>query len=159
MNAPSATLQHNDPRISYSLLMLRLGVGLVFFMWTLDKLLNPEHAAGIFERYYMIAGLGTSLMLVVGVLQMGLVLAFIAGFMRKWSYGLIFLLHAVSTFSAYKQYMNPWEKPNLLFFAAFPMLAACFALWLLRDYDSKTVDGCLRDKSTKELPETEPASV
>lgn len=155
MNEHSKTLAHlsSDPRIAFSLLLLRLGVGLVFFMWTLDKLLNPEHAAGIFERYYMIEGLGTTLMLIIGVLQMGLVLSFIAGFMRKWSYGIIFVLHAVSTFSAYKQYMNPWEKPNLLFFAAFPMLAACAALWLLRDYDTKTVDGCLMDKSSEAINE------
>lgn len=155
MNEQSKTLTHqsSDPRIAFSLLLLRLGVGLVFFMWTLDKLLNPEHAAGIFERYYMIGGLGTTLMLIIGVLQMGLVLSFIAGFMRKWSYGIIFVLHAVSTFSAYKQYMNPWEKPNLLFFAAFPMLAACAALWLLRDYDTKTVDGCLMDKPSETINE------
>ena len=101
----------------------------------------------------MIEGLGSTLMLIIGVLQMGLVLSFIAGFMRKWSYGIIFVLHAVSTFSAYKQYMNPWEKPNLLFFAAFPMLAACAALWLLRDYDTKTVDGCLMQKSSEEISE------
>jgi len=33
-----------------------------------------------------------------------------------------------------RQYLNPWQ--NLLFFAAWPMLAACVALYLLRDADT-----------------------
>ena len=136
-----------DGRVSLSLLLLRIGVGIVFFMWTLDKLLNPEHAAGIYERYYLTPGLGTSLMVGLGVAQMILVLSFLAGFFRTWTYGIITALHTVSTLSCYNQYMNPWEKPNLLFFAAFPMLAACIALWLLREDDTWTVDGWRQSSS------------
>lgn len=44
------------------------------------------------------------------------------------------LLHAVSTFSSFPQYLDPFK--NLLFFAAWPMLAACIALYLLRDLDT-----------------------
>lgn len=130
----------SDPRVSTSLLLLRLGVGLVFFMWTLDKLMNPEHASSIFERYYRMEGLGTSLMIGLGVIQMAVVVAFVVGYLRKWSYAIIFLMHLVSTLSCYQQYLNPWEKPNLLFFAAWPMLAAIVTLWLLRDYDGKSLD-------------------
>ncbi|QDU82535.1 hypothetical protein Pla110_42930 [Polystyrenella longa] len=132
--------------LAISLLLLRMGVALVFFMWTLDKLLNPEHAAGIFERYYQLSGFGTALMVGIGVVQMALVVAFATGTFRTYSYALITLLHTVSTVSCYPQYLNPWEKPNLLFFAAFPMLAACVALWMLRKWDIWTVDG-IRSRS------------
>ena len=44
-------------------------------------------------------------------------------------------MHAGSTFSAYAQYYDVFN--NLLFFAAWPMLAACAALYLLRDADTK----------------------
>jgi len=47
------------------------------------------------------------------------------------------VLHAVSTLSSFKQYLAPFDGPNLLFFAAWPMLAACFALFILRDLDKK----------------------
>lgn len=132
--------------LATTLLLLRSGVALVFFMWTLDKLLNPVHAAGIFEHYYQIAGAGSALMVGIGIAQLVLVAAFATGTFRKYSYGLIAILHAVSTASACQNYLNPWEKPNLLFFAAFPMLAACIGLWLLRTWDVWTVDG-LRDRS------------
>lgn len=148
-----------DGRIAFSLLTLRIGVAIVFMMWTLDKLLNPEHAAGIFERYYLTPGLGASLMIGVGIVQMVLVLSFLSGFFRTWTYGLITILHTVSTISCYKQYMNPWEKPNLLFFAAFPMLAACISLWLLRELDTWTVDSWWGSKKGMVATENEPQPI
>jgi hypothetical protein len=38
-------------------------------------------------------------------------------------------MHAVSTLSSWKMYLTPFaEGPSLLFFAAWPMLAACVTL-------------------------------
>jgi len=54
---------------------------------------------------------------------------------RNLGYGAVLLLHGISTLSAYKQYLHPFEPHNLLFFAAWPMLAACFALYYLREAD------------------------
>jgi hypothetical protein len=39
-------------RVATALLALRLGVFIVMLMWTLDKFINPEHAALVFERFY-----------------------------------------------------------------------------------------------------------
>jgi len=50
----------------------------------------------------------------------------------------VLLLHGVSTLSSFHQYRFPFEnKTNLLFFAAWPMLAACFTLYYLRDLDTR----------------------
>jgi hypothetical protein len=72
---------------------------------------------------------------VLGALQLVLILSFLAGIKKRITYGIIFAMHAASTFSAYNQYIDGFN--NLLFFAAWPMLAACFALYLLRDEDVK----------------------
>ena len=116
-----------------ALLFLRLGVFLVMVMWTVDKFVNPAHAAGIFANFYNLEGLGTALFYVIGGLELLLVLAFVAGVAKKWTYGAILLLHAVSTISAWQFYLG---FGNLLFFAAWPMLAACYALFALRDHDT-----------------------
>jgi putative oxidoreductase len=42
----------------------------------------------------------------------------------------------VSTLASFGKYVAPFEPHNLLFFAAWPMLAACIALYLLRDSDT-----------------------
>ncbi len=122
-----------DRRLDISLLLLRLGVFIVMFVWTLDKFVNPAHSGRVFERFYGIGGLSPSVFTVLGVLQLILVIAFVLGFRKRITYGLVLLLHAGSTLSSWAQYLDAFN--NLLFFAAWPMLAACVALYLLRDSD------------------------
>ena len=81
------------------------------------------------------SGFGETAFLVLGLAQTVLVLMFLAGLARTWTYGAVLLLHAISTLSSWRQYLAPYEGVNLLFFAAWPMLAACLALFLLRDHD------------------------
>lgn len=127
---PDALLE----RLSRSLLALRLGVFVVMLMWTLDKFVNPAHAGKVFDKFYGIDWLSYNLSYIVGVFELLLILAFVVGLARRWTYGGVLLIHAISTFSSYKQYMAPFD--NLLFFAAWPMLAACLALYWLRDWDT-----------------------
>jgi len=121
-------------RIEWSLFLLRLGVFIVMFAWTLDKFLNPGHAAKVFENFYFIGGLGEEIMMAIGALELVIILAFLGGLWKRWTYGFVMILHGISTFSSWKQYTT---DINLLFFAAWPMLAACVALYLLRDMDNK----------------------
>jgi uncharacterized membrane protein YkgB len=121
-------------RLPRALFALRLGVFIVMFFWTLDKFVSPEHQAAVFENFYGLSGLGPGTFVLIGILQMIVVIAFVAGFAKRLSYGLVFLLHGISTLSSYAQYLDPFN--NLLFFAAWPMLAACFGLYYLRDHDT-----------------------
>lgn len=123
-----------DKRLQISLLSLRIGVFIVMFVWALDKFVNPAHSAGIFEAFYGIGGISHALVYLMGGLQIMLVLLFLAGVLKTWTYGLILVLHAASTFSSYSHYLDAFN--NLLFFAAWPMLAACLALFLLREADT-----------------------
>lgn len=134
MSATGMSATEVNRKLPQALLGLRLGVFVVMLMWTLDKFVQPEHTAGVFENFYGLAGLGSTVFLILGVLQMVLILAFVLGIAKRLSYGLVFLFHGISTLSSYAQYMEPFQ--NLLFFAAWPMLAACFALYLLRDADT-----------------------
>jgi hypothetical protein len=122
-------------RIATALLALRASVFGVMLMWTLDKFVNPDHAARVFEHFYRIEGLGPTAFKAIGAAQLALLAAFVVGYRKRLSYGAVFALHAVSTLSSYGRYLEPFD--NLLFFAAWPMLAACFALYSLRDLDTK----------------------
>lgn len=118
-----------------ALLSLRLGVFIVMFMWTIDKFINPDHSARVFEKYYLVSGLSSSLAYLLGVLQLILVLGFLLGIKKRLTYGAILIMHFVSTVSSYQMYMDPWGPKNLLFFAAWPMLAAIYSLYILREED------------------------
>ncbi len=56
------------------------------------------------------------------------------GLFKTWSYGIVLLMHGVTTLASWKQYLDAFD--NLLFFAAWPMFAACIALFLLRKHDT-----------------------
>lgn len=118
------------------LLLLRLSVFLVMSMWTLDKFLRPEHASAVFQKYYSIHGLANEVTYLLGVMEMILLAGFLFGIQKRWTYGAVLLLHAISTVSAYNNYLAPFTGPNLLFFAAWPMLAACAGLYILKDHDT-----------------------
>lgn len=124
-----------DKRLKWSLFTLRVGVFLVFIMWTVDKFVNPEHAARVFKKFYLIEGLGVSASYILGSLQLLLVLGFLMGVKKRFTYGAILAFHTVSTFSTWQMYLDPWAPRNLLFFAAFPMLAAIITLYNLREHD------------------------
>ena len=50
---------HTSGRVPLVLLLLRLGVFIVMFIWTLDKFLKPEHASQVFAAFYGLSALGT----------------------------------------------------------------------------------------------------
>jgi len=125
-----------ESRLPVGLFLLRVSVFLVFLMWTLDKFIRPDHAAAVYENFYNLGGLGGPIFYVIGALQLAIVVAFVLGLWKRWTYGLVLFMHAVSTFAAFRQYLNPFQDPNLLFFAAWPMLAACFVLFYLKDWDT-----------------------
>jgi len=120
--------------LSRSLLLLRLGIFVVLLMWTLDKFVNPAHASKVLNNFYGIDWLTHNLSYIVGSLELLLILAFVVGLWRRWTYAIVLIIHAFSTFSPYKQYMAPFD--HLLFFTAWPMLAACLALYWLREWDT-----------------------
>jgi hypothetical protein len=124
-----------DIRLTFSLLMLRMTVALVMLVWIFDKFLNPQHAAAVFEKFYLLSGLGSGIIYAIGAMEVVIVGGFLIGYKKRISYGTVLLLHAISTFSSYKQYLAPYSGSNILFFAAWPMLAACLALYLMRNQD------------------------
>ena len=127
------TLQPKLQRqLGLGLLALRLSIALVFIMWALDKVLVPEHAMKVFSGFYGL-DISSGFSVALGIAQLLFIGIFVAGLWKNLTYLAILVLHAGSTFSSFAKYLDPFN--NLLFFAAWPMFAACFALYLLRDHD------------------------
>lgn len=120
-------------RLRGSLFTLRITVFAVMLMWTLDKILNPEHAGAVFENFYFLPGVGAGALTAIAVVELVIIGLFLVGVAKTWTYGAVLLFHGISTLSSWKMYLG---FDNLLFFAAWPMLAACLALFWLRDEDT-----------------------
>ncbi len=131
----------NSNRIANALFCLRLGVFIVMFMWTIDKFINPDHAAAVYKAFYFLGEFSATTFLIIGVLEMLILIGFLLGIKKTLTYGLVLLFHTVSTVSTWAKLLDPFTGVNLLFFAALPMLAACWALFSLRDLDTKFTIG------------------
>ncbi len=132
---------NTNNRLPLALFLLRLGVFIVMFIWTIDKFVRPEHSAAVYANFYLIGGLSSTLSYLIGSVEIAILAGFLLGFQKRFTYSAVLLLHGISTLSSYKQYIFPFEGVNLLFFAAWPMLAACFALYYLRDQDTMMAVG------------------
>ena len=122
-----------DRRLAACLLLLRLSVGLVMLVWAFDKILNPSHGGAVLESFYGVSLADNSAIRALGVVQGLIVIAFLIGFARTWTYGAVLLMHGTTALISWSAYLEPLK--NILFFAAWPMLAACITLFLLRDHD------------------------
>lgn len=130
----NAAAQH-DRTLEISLLLLRLSLGAFFLVWSIDKIINPEHAQAVFERFYL-TSISGELAIATGAVQTLLVLAFMAGAFKTLTYGLAVLMHAVSTLSTWKHLIAPYAPDtSMLFWAAVPVLFALVALFMLRERD------------------------
>jgi putative oxidoreductase len=143
---PSPTVR--EERLPVALLLLRLTVFFTLFMWCLDKFLNPVQTTRILSGFYSIRGVSFIGAYGIGILQAALIAAFVLGIFRRLSYGLVLLSHIPATLAPWGQYLHPYRSHVLLFLAAFPMLAACFTVYYLRDDDVLTIGGRKRHQAT-----------
>ncbi|MBE9059785.1 hypothetical protein IQ256_02105 [cf. Phormidesmis sp. LEGE 11477] len=124
-------------RVSLVLLLTRISIFIAMFIWVIDKFARPEHVAAVFESFYGISGVGALASYALGAVQLLIMLGFLIGFQKRITYGLVLLMHTASTLISFPKYLAPFESANILFYAAWPMLAACFALYYLRDLDTR----------------------
>jgi hypothetical protein len=106
-------------------------------MWTVDKFVNPAHGVGVYEKFYFICGIAEQIMVGIGIAELILIALFLIGRFKNITYLVVLVIHAVSTITPFAVYLDPFKGAGLLFFAAWPMLAACYMLYVFRHEDTK----------------------
>lgn len=131
-------------RLAVALAILRISLGGFLLLWALEKFFIPQTTVAIWDRFYLVP-IGPALPYLIGPLEALLSIAIIVGLWRRWSYGLGLALHTISVAATWKQLIDPWglylnERPQHLFLAGVPVLAAFVVLYRLRDYDVLSLD-------------------
>lgn len=129
-----------DKPLEISLFLIRISVAAFFLVWAIGKIIAPGITQAVAESYYA-SPITSSISAILGILQVIVVLIFLAGLLKTWSYGFLLGMHAVSVLVSLKNLVNPYTAPNYLFWAAIPTLAALVALFLLRERDQLFVLG------------------
>ena len=117
-----------DKRIPAALLILRFFLGTFLLQWSIEKLI--------------------------------LSLALLFGFYRTVSYGLSLLVHTVTVVVSWRQLFDPWglaKVGNHLWISTWPTWGGFAALFLMREWDTWTVDG--RRQSRSALPTDQAMSI
>jgi len=128
----------------WSLFLLRLSIGLLVFWWGLDKITNIEHAMGVSNAFYGGALSNATLLPILGIGQMIVSIAYIAGFKRAIVDWVVTLINTGSMAAVWKSVVDPFghvlEGTNSLFFPALTVFAGCLVLIALRDQESIVLD-------------------
>lgn len=134
----------DDMKLGVGLLSMRIGVATVFLMWAIDRVLAYGHNSGMIKGYYGLE-ISQPVLTAIGIVQILIILGFIIGVFKLWTYGYILVAHTITTLASAKRLLpaDMWtlgwegfEKHQLLYYGSLPMLGACIALFLLRDKDT-----------------------
>lgn len=143
MHAPSPSPPART--LAVALAILRISLGGFLLLWSIEKFVIPERTVSIWQGFYFIS-IGGAMPYVIGSLEALLSVAIILGLWRKWSYGLGLALHAISTAATWRQLIDPWgiwlnDRIQHLFLAGVPVLAGFVVLYMLREWDTWTIEG------------------
>lgn len=123
-------------KLRIPLFLTRLSIFYFMLPWQVMRFTNPEQINNIASTYYhQDAGIPAALNTAIGVFWILLLLAFVTGFKKRISYGLMFVLHTGAILLSIQAYIWGLESFRQIFLAALPAAAAMGLLYLLRDED------------------------
>jgi len=128
----------------WSLFLLRLSIGLLVFWWGLDKVTDVEHAVGVSDAFYSGLLSSPAVMPILGVLQMLVGAAYVAGFQRAWVNWVVLLINTGSMVGVWRSIVDPFghfmDGTNALFFPSLTVFAGCLVLIAFRDEEEVVLD-------------------
>ncbi|MEM9908679.1 MAG: DoxX protein, partial [Cyanobacteria bacterium P01_D01_bin.44] len=64
---------------------IRITTAAFFLVWSIEKIVAPELAQKVFARFYA-SNISTGFSITIGILQTAIVLLFLAGLFKLWTY-------------------------------------------------------------------------
>ena len=136
-----------QPLSSWTMPILRIGMGLFIAAWGMDKLMATEVGQRIFSGAYSM-NLSASLVQVAGIAEILLGVALAAGLLRVFTAWVVLAINLTSTLSVWRQIVDPWgaigltdgDPVNHLFLASIVIVAASVVLVLNARDDTATLD-------------------
>ncbi len=122
--------------LKFPLFFTRVSVFYFLLPWVLMRFSAPEKAKGIAAKYYFVSEMPDIINLIIGMGWLALLIAFLVGYKKRISYGLVFALHAIGTAFTLPYLIIGTSSMKILFFAAIPAAGAMWLLYSLRDSDT-----------------------
>lgn len=138
----------NDQRIAQGLLVLRFFLAVFLLQWSGEKLILPSATIRVAKNFYGVTlPEVTPYLLGTGELILSFCLLF--GLYRTISYGLPLIFHTVTIIVSWRQLLDPYGLNKIgthIWIATWPTWGAFAALFIMRDFDTYTIDGWRQSK-------------
>jgi putative oxidoreductase len=129
---------------AWSMLVLRISLGLLMLIWGVDKLVNVEHGMLVSERFYLGAFSVPALLHAFGVAQMALGVLIVMGLFGKYLYPVLLVITGVTLLAVWRSIIDPWgwylDGANALFFPSLVIFAGALVLMGFREFDVYSLD-------------------
>ncbi|MDY6902857.1 MAG: ATP-binding protein [Cyanobacteriota bacterium] len=123
----------NEKRLEIGLFVMRLSIGIFFLALIIQKFLAYRPTTGDFTGFYSIE---TSILFYPFLFTAtALIIVFLSGLCKTFSYGLFLGIQLVFIGSVYNEMFQPQQLNYVLFWASVPTTGALIALFLSRDKD------------------------
>jgi putative oxidoreductase len=145
-----------DGRIPAALLILRFFLAIFLLQWSIEKLILPNAAASIAQNFYGVT-LAAPASYALGVAELVLSLALLFGLYRTISYGLSLLIHTVTVIVSWRELLDPWGLAKVgshLWLSTWPTWGGFIALFLMRAWDTWTIDGWHQSRGAQPMDQT-----
>jgi hypothetical protein len=142
-------MNSDEKKLALVLVFLRFSLGVFLMCVTLEYFVDPVGALKVWNQLYPIQMTG-SWVPIIGILLLVLCIFFILGAFRVISYAIVVMLQLITVVASFKSLISPSgmemvDRVSFLYYASgIPLLAAFFALFLLRHYDLWSVDERIR---------------
>ena len=139
-----------------SLLLLRIGTGLLLVLWGALRVFSPNAGPGLANKYYGGFLDLQSLQIGFGVAELIIGLLVLVGLFRRISYTLQALILVPGAFVLWRDLLDPMgmylldkESSQILFFPSITIAAATLVLLAFRDEDRWSIDLKLMARKTR----------
>ncbi len=138
-----------------SLLLLRIGTGVLLILWGALRVMSPAAGPGLATKYYGGFLGAQGLQLGFGVAEVLIGVLVVLGLVRKFAYGLQALILVPGALVLWRYLLDPMgmylldkESSQILFFPSVALAAATLVLLAFRDEDRWSIDHRLMARKT-----------
>ncbi|MGH6632105.1 MAG: hypothetical protein ACREB0_01985 [Sphingopyxis sp.] len=135
---------------SGSLLLLRVGTGLLLMLWGALRLMSPDAGPGLAEKYYSGFMGMQAIQIAFGAAEALIGLLVVAGLWRRIAYPLQALVLVLGAIVLWRYLLDPMglyllerEASQILFFPSITVAAASLVLLAFREADGWSLDALL----------------
>lgn len=135
---------------AWSLLLLRIGTGLLLMLWGALRLMTPAAGPGLAQKYYSGFMNGPVFQLAFGLAEVIVGLLVVAGLFRRVAYPAQALVLVPGALMLWRYLLDPMglylldrETSQILFFPSITVAAAALVLIAFRDEDRLALDALL----------------